>query len=114
MILENPAPFILLAILFGLQAQNIFLINRLLDNIKKNSLSVFEKNKSKRIISFLNCIIYSCFLTIAIILVRIITNMVSPQNEIIWCLDFIIVIAFIIICSIMFVTALISQFMREV
>jgi sterol desaturase/sphingolipid hydroxylase (fatty acid hydroxylase superfamily) len=112
-ILAHPAPFILLATLFGLQAQNIFLINRLLDSIREfysEPGKVKKKEKAKVIIKCLNFIVFICFIGMFLLLARIATSSLNQESQNINYLDSLIVTAFVVITMSMFVTFLISTF----
>jgi hypothetical protein len=113
--LSNTTPFILLTILFGLQAQNVFLINRLLDFIRdncseKDNNKEKKKKKAKSIIKCLNFIIFACFIGIFLLLVKIAISLPDQEGQIIKCLDCLIVSDFFVITITMSVTFLISTF----
>lgn len=111
--LEAHGSFILLALIFGLLAETVFLINRLIDRNKQKelwNLKADEINTAEKIISYLLIHLYLCVAIAALLIIRIGAHGFSYTN--LGVIDFIIVFSFLILLIFTATISLISYKIR--
>ena len=120
--LQHPAAFILLTLIFGLEAQNVFIIIQLRNRISQLKESSDEKkakriDRANRIIAWLVPQIYLCSFVMLFLILHIFIKVTTPetaqvfglpQTEILGCIDFTALVGFSFIWLLMLATALIS------
>lgn len=107
--LDTHGSFILLAIIFGLLAESVFLINNLIDkNSEKARWNIDAEgvNKAEKIIKWLIVHLRTCFGIALLLIVRIGLHGLSYDN--LGFIDTIILISFLIMTVIMIIISFIS------